>query len=532
MTSSPRMTKSGQPIPATVQFLRNALDEHSILWVGAGVSVAAGYPSTGALIARMRERADDPLPDGDFTEIADAFIASRSRSSLSALLQEQFATPRPPTDFHYAVARLAQQERIQTIITTNYDDLLETALRSTGTPVLKQTLEQNSKLPHTQGVRLLKLHGSFEDWRNIVMSGRSYKEFNERYAILLDQLDVLCAQFPLLFVGASLQDPRILEWLHARSPAQCEELHPWRALMTQNAWSEVEKFEWKEIRAGEELSRTSFRPVILQDHAELQRLWKEASPPPPAAIAPPATKKPASNLLANIQPPQLDIFWKAWLDKSLPSPDLGEITAFMSDALLRLKAGAQPVFTLNLPRMNEAQAYVEELNTRSNLSPEERARRAGAIESFEFQHRIAMRLQQCIEFLLDEYITQSSDWGLISTAELAVVLQGILECRFHRSSFRLDLMFDNGSELYVPVATTDEEFNKLMGRAPHAPPPEEEALRWKFVWDHPPLIGMPNWFIHGTALPAILYELIIKKGISPEGYGPSLKSTRWAVGLH
>ncbi|HLK99141.1 MAG TPA: hypothetical protein VK539_01085 [Myxococcaceae bacterium] len=256
------------------------------------------------------------------------------------------------------------------------------------------------------------------------------------------------------------------------------------------------------------------------------------SDPTASAIASPATKKPASSLLANIQPPQLDVFWRAWLDKSLPRPDLGEITAFMSDALLRLKAKAQPVFTLNLPRMNEAQAYVEELNTRGNLSPEERTQRAAAIEVFEGQHRIALRLQQCIEFLLDEYTTQNFGWNFFSVADLAVVLQGILECRFYRSSFTLDLMFDNKSELYVPVATTDEELNRLMGREPDAPPPEEDALRWKFMWDHPPLLGMPNWFIHGTALPAILYELIIKKGISPEGYGPSLNLTRWTVGLH
>jgi hypothetical protein len=50
-----------KPLLATAANLRKELDAHPLLWVGAGASIAAGYPATGALLDALKKRADDPI---------------------------------------------------------------------------------------------------------------------------------------------------------------------------------------------------------------------------------------------------------------------------------------------------------------------------------------------------------------------------------------------------------------------------------------------------------------------------------------
>src|SRR3954469_24936495 len=62
----------GEPIEATSDALVRQLEDRPGVCVGAGMSKAAGSPSTEELIDEMRRRADDPIPEGlSFTEVAD-----------------------------------------------------------------------------------------------------------------------------------------------------------------------------------------------------------------------------------------------------------------------------------------------------------------------------------------------------------------------------------------------------------------------------------------------------------------------------
>lgn len=64
--------------------LESVTQQKPILWVGAGLSVAAGYPSTGALVTALRATADRDLPDGEFTAVVDAFVDAVGVGELSS----------------------------------------------------------------------------------------------------------------------------------------------------------------------------------------------------------------------------------------------------------------------------------------------------------------------------------------------------------------------------------------------------------------------------------------------------------------
>src|SRR6185295_4781125 len=111
-----------KPIPATREALEKVLADRPLLWVGAGLSIAAGYPSTATILDRLVERAEDPIDrNAPFPRVVDAFVESRGAGDLGDVLQRLFE-PRSkddhqPTAVHRAIARLAGAGRFFAIAT-------------------------------------------------------------------------------------------------------------------------------------------------------------------------------------------------------------------------------------------------------------------------------------------------------------------------------------------------------------------------------------------------------------------------------
>ena len=256
------------------------LASRPVLWVGAGLSIAAGYPSAAELEAAIREDADVPIAeDLGLPEVADAYIEANNRGPLNRLLHRLIGrVVVEPTLVHRAIAQLAGGERdaFAAIVDTNHDRLLERALEDAGVVHVVQKLEENAEIG-ADDLRVIKLHGSAEDWRTTILSGAAHRAFDTQYSFLLRQLDVLLTQRPLLFVGCSLRQPRLLQWLGSRDPDTLERLDRWRPLMTQATWERALVQPWGTGTAAEVWARGSVRPLIVRDRAHLVELWKEVS---------------------------------------------------------------------------------------------------------------------------------------------------------------------------------------------------------------------------------------------------------------
>jgi len=99
---------ASRSIPETPEALSKVLGLKPVLWVGAGLSFAAGYPSTWKLVQAMAEAAIDPIDTSlPFFSVADAFVESLGKAALGDLLQRHMGQPRQPTASHRALARLA-----------------------------------------------------------------------------------------------------------------------------------------------------------------------------------------------------------------------------------------------------------------------------------------------------------------------------------------------------------------------------------------------------------------------------------------
>ena len=198
------------------------------------------------------------------------------KGALADVLEKLFRQPRQPTEFHHAVARLAKAGYLSSLITTNYDELLEDALKQAGAEHMVQTLERNQTLG-ADTFRVLKLHGGQDDWTRAILSGEAYGDFQRRYDLLCKQFDVLLRQRWVLFAGCSMTDPRIFEWLEALPAEAAAELKPWRPMMTANDWEAAVAASQAVKGNKHPLVRGNIRPLVLASYAHLPALWKKAA---------------------------------------------------------------------------------------------------------------------------------------------------------------------------------------------------------------------------------------------------------------
>ncbi|TCL85990.1 MULTISPECIES: SIR2 family protein [unclassified Rathayibacter] len=100
--------------------------------------------------------------------------------------------------------------KVHSIITTNYDELLENAF-----PDYKVFVGQQDVLfaaPQYVG-EIYKIHGSISDSRSMVFTGEDYDEYRRKNPYLIAKIMTLFVEHPVIFMGYSLRDPHILELL-------------------------------------------------------------------------------------------------------------------------------------------------------------------------------------------------------------------------------------------------------------------------------------------------------------------------------
>ena len=197
------------------------------LLVGSGVSRASGIPTgweiTLDLIRKLAAiHGDDPEPkpeswyhqkyskQPDYSDLLDQLTRTPSerQNSLRAYFetneQERDEGRKQPTEAHRAIAALAAQGYVRVILTTNFDRLIENALRDAGVEptVLTSPDQVHGALPliHTQCC-VIKLHGDYLDTR-IRNTPSELQSYPSEFDRLIDQV---FDEFGLIVCGWSAE---------------------------------------------------------------------------------------------------------------------------------------------------------------------------------------------------------------------------------------------------------------------------------------------------------------------------------------
>ena len=138
-----------------------------------------------------------------YTEVAENYAERMGRPALLCFLRDRIDAPGlEPLRAHRAIARLP----VPIIVTTNWDLLLDRALRDAGKRVTSVVDNYEVAFSNSGDSVLVKMHGSIERPDSIVLTERDYQEFFERLPNLVDMLLYFFASRTFVFVGYSLAD--------------------------------------------------------------------------------------------------------------------------------------------------------------------------------------------------------------------------------------------------------------------------------------------------------------------------------------
>ena len=194
-----------QPTERQLDFLWEEISTgNSVLFVGAGAS-AGRFPRWQHLIDRLRGEFGISGEGGDALDVPQWVVEAHGRAALERRMVEVFRDPsKEPTELQ----RLLTRYPFDVVFTTNFDQLMERALRAQARQVNVVVEDsQVGRIRTDDRVTLVKMHGCVSAPDTIVVTRDDYETYTQRHPAIVTYLQSLLAMRTFLFVGFSLTDP-------------------------------------------------------------------------------------------------------------------------------------------------------------------------------------------------------------------------------------------------------------------------------------------------------------------------------------
>ena len=189
--------------------------ERVVLFLGSGFSLKAGASSASAICealkSKLTKEEQDSLNGNQLDYVSNEFEQMRDRDTLIQTLKEAFTFT--PKDLCNQVA-LTQIPHFQTIITTNYDTLLEDTYGNDC--VVVRSAQDCTDLPNDK-VRIYKIHGDFSNTDNLIVTKNDYRKYFAESSdnSLWRLVQSLLLTKDVLFIGYSLEDDNVFTILES-----------------------------------------------------------------------------------------------------------------------------------------------------------------------------------------------------------------------------------------------------------------------------------------------------------------------------
>jgi hypothetical protein len=190
-------------------FLSEIVQGNAAIFAGAGLSVPAGYVDWKELIRPLADelKLDIDL-ENDLVAVAQFHVNANglNRHQLHKQVIEAISPGKQPTRNHELLAQLP----IETWWTTNYDKLIENALRAAGKVVdVKDAVPQFADTRPGRHATVFKMHGDVDRPNEAVATRDDFERYSKDREAFITALAGDLVKKTFLFLGFSFTDPNL-----------------------------------------------------------------------------------------------------------------------------------------------------------------------------------------------------------------------------------------------------------------------------------------------------------------------------------
>lgn len=202
------------------QLISCLLEDTVVPFIGAGVSVAGGFPTWKDHLRQQGKTAgldaaiiEDHLAKGEYEAVIETIEKTRGADVFAQEIRDAFSKTGSLEDITLLISELF----CDTLITTNYDGLLEQSF-DVGPGDEVQVINGTSAMetPDPEKVTVIKLHGDIRNPARCILGKRQYDEaYGETDLDLNRPIPKLLRYYyttsSLLFIGCSLNNDRTIQ---------------------------------------------------------------------------------------------------------------------------------------------------------------------------------------------------------------------------------------------------------------------------------------------------------------------------------
>lgn len=256
-------------------FLKEIREDNAAIFAGAGLSASAGFVNWRELLRPIADELRlDVDKESDLVAVAQYHCNENAgnRHRLNQAIIDQLSVGVAPTENHRILARLP----ISTYWTTNYDQLIEAALKGAGKiPDVKYTTEQLATTKARRDAIVYKMHGDVEHPHDAVLIKDDYEKYHVKRGAFINALAGDLVSKTFLFIGFSFTDPN-LEYVLSRVRVTFREnqrrhycIFKKRTKQDDESDAEFENAQIKQRLAIEDLKRFNIKTLLIDDYTQI-----------------------------------------------------------------------------------------------------------------------------------------------------------------------------------------------------------------------------------------------------------------------
>ena len=188
-------------------FVKDLAEDNVAVFAGAGMSKPSGYVNWAELLTEIADELGLQIDrEADLISLAQYHVNEKSRAKLNKKIIEEFVEENEVTDNHRILARLP----ISTYWTTNYDKLIENALKETNKRAdVKYEVEQIFNTRPKRDAVVYKMHGDISLPTKAILTKEDYEKYHISHESFISALTGDLTTKTFLFIGFSFTDPNL-----------------------------------------------------------------------------------------------------------------------------------------------------------------------------------------------------------------------------------------------------------------------------------------------------------------------------------